>query len=122
MVFRPVAATVLAKTKGRVRPAFDLTEDDVAALDGLPPPWPAARNECIETLLSVHFNTPKPARLRVEPDSADIRGSTTPVRARIRAKLLADLDDERGAATRGAYLRGILEAYRSLWPAAPASR
>lgn len=121
MVFRPAAASALVRTKGRVRPAFDLTEADIAALDGLPHPWPATRNERIATLLTVHYGAPSLSRARVEPDPADIRGDTTLVRARVRAPLLAALDADRGPASRGAYLRGILEAYRDLWPA-PASR
>jgi hypothetical protein len=87
------------------RPCFDLSEDDMRALAALPPPYPEHRDERIRAVLAAWW-----AR-RDRPDLVipEERGPTRPVPVRLGAKALRRLDRERGEASRGAWLRAVVE-------------
>ena len=91
-----------------IRPCFDLTEDDLAVLAALPPPYPAPRDARIRALLAAWWaHTDRPALAVLE-----VRGATRSVPVRIDGPTLARVDRNRGEATRGAWLRAVVEAMR----------
>ena len=89
-----------------IRPCFDLTEDDLRAIAALPPPYPEARDERIRAVLAAWWaRDERPVLL---PPTG--RGQTRSVPVRLDAATLARVERERGEATRGAWLRAIVEA------------
>jgi hypothetical protein len=88
-----------------IRPCFDLTEDDLRALAALPPPYPETRDARIRALLAAWWARPR--RLTVPTE----RGPTRSVHVRL-GEALARVDRERGEATRGAWLRAVLDAMK----------
>lgn len=96
----------------RVRPSFDLTEGDLAALDSLPPPFPSARNERVESLLGLRYRRETPESLALSLDESPPRGETRPVSFRLAKNLLSRLDAERGPVSRGTFLRAIIDTYK----------
>lgn len=88
-----------------IRPCFDLTADDLTALAALPPPYPERRDERIRALLAAWWAQPRES-LTVLTE----RGQTRSVPVRLDAATLRRVERERGEATRGAWLRAVVEA------------
>lgn len=88
------------------RPAFDLTADDLRALRALPPPYPERRDERIRAVLATWWARAERPALVVPTE----RGAATSTPVRLDAKSLRRLDRERGEASRGAWLRAIVDA------------
>ena len=89
-----------------IRPCFDLTADDLAAIAALPPPYPERRDERIRALLAAWWA--RDERPVLSPPTE--RGRTRSVPVRLGAAALRRVERERGEATRGAWLRVVVEA------------
>jgi hypothetical protein len=87
------------------RPCFDLSEDDLRALSALPPPYPESRDERIRAVLAAWWTRTDRPDLVVPTE----RRVTRPVPVRLGARALRRLDRERGEATRGAWLRAVVD-------------
>jgi hypothetical protein len=98
-VSRPVSSAA-------ARPSFDLSADDLRALAALPPPYPESRDERIRALLAAWWARKDRPDLVIPTE----RGQTRPVPVRLGARALRRLDRERGEASRGAWLRAIVNA------------
>lgn len=92
------------------RPAFDLTPADIAALKALQPPYPEPLAARIRAVLATWWRLPERPALAIPA----VRGATTPVAVRLDGKALRRLDRERGEASRGAFLRAVVEVLKKV--------
>lgn len=108
------ATHLAADPRGNVRPTFDLTSDDLALLDVLPPTQvPVSRPARVRALLAARYAA------RTVPRAAPPgeRAKTVSLHFKLPRPLLAAFDAERSLAaspplSRGAFLRAILDTYK----------
>lgn len=108
------ATHLAADPRGNVRPTFDLTSDDLALLDVLPPTQvPVSRPARVRALLAARYA----ARTVPRATPPGERPETVSLHFKVPRPLLATFDAERVLAaspppSRGAFLRAILDTYK----------
>lgn len=108
------ATNLAADSRGNVRPTFDLTSDDLALLDVLPPTQvPVSRPARVRALLAARYA----ARTVLRATPPVERPEVASLHFKMPRPLLAAFDAERILAaspppSRGAFLRAILDTYK----------